>query len=36
LAFETLYDAMPDQQKKTADRVFQTFGRQKAARSHEG
>ncbi len=35
-AFETLYDAMPDQQKKTADRVFQTFGRQKSARSHQG
>jgi protein CpxP len=26
-AFSTLYDAMPDGQKKNADQVFQTFGR---------
>jgi hypothetical protein len=30
-AFETLYDAMPDAQKKNADEVFQTSGHGPAA-----
>ena len=32
-AFSTLYDAMPDAQKKNADQVFQTFG-QKGRAEH--
>jgi periplasmic protein CpxP/Spy len=31
-SFETLYNAMPDAQKKVADGVFQTFGRERPAR----
>jgi periplasmic protein CpxP/Spy len=30
-AFSTLYDAMPDAQKKVADQVFQTSGHGPAA-----
>jgi hypothetical protein len=30
-SFETLYAAMPDPQKKVADRVFQSFGHEAAA-----
>jgi len=30
-SFSTLYNAMPDPQKKVADQVFQSFGRQRAA-----
>jgi hypothetical protein len=30
-SFTTLYKAMPDAQKKVADQVFQTFGREKRA-----
>jgi len=29
-SFETLYTTMPDAQKKVADRVFQSFGRERA------
>jgi hypothetical protein len=29
-SFETLYDSMPDPQKKVADKVFQGFGRKNA------
>jgi len=32
-SFDTLYDSMPDAQKKNADKVFQNFGR-KGAPSH--
>jgi hypothetical protein len=32
-SFETLYNSMPDPQKKVADHVFQTFG-PRGARSH--
>jgi hypothetical protein len=32
-SFDTLYNSMPDPQKKVADRVFESFG-QKAAASH--
>jgi hypothetical protein len=30
MAFKTLYDAMPDAQKKVADETFRTFGRDNA------
>jgi len=30
-SFQTLYDAMPDPQKKVADQVFENFGRRGAA-----
>ena len=33
MAFETLYSAMPDDQKKKADKVFQQFGHEQG-RSH--
>ena len=35
-AFSSLYDAMPDGQKKVADRVFQTNGRNRVASRHQG
>ena len=33
-SFETLYDAMPDPQKKVADEVFQRFGRRRGGSAH--
>ncbi|MEJ0072349.1 MAG: hypothetical protein WDO24_30755 [Pseudomonadota bacterium] len=30
-SFKSLYDSMPDAQKKNADRVFQSFGREATA-----
>jgi periplasmic protein CpxP/Spy len=35
-AFETLYDAMPDAQKKNADLVFRNFGRSRGATQRNG
>jgi periplasmic protein CpxP/Spy len=35
-AFQTLYDAMPDQQKQLADQVFHANAEQRAQQSHRG